>query len=161
MYHRTLAEKTSGILLKMETILQHIIRKTGRRPSVCRCAACQAQCRTPCLGTPQDILRLIHAGYRDRLSPTIWGVGLMLNKIPYAVPMIQARREGSRCTFFHDGLCELHDAGLKPTEGKLSHHTITRENLKFGRSLSWNVAREWIDKRNDAVIAEIIRQMTG
>ena len=51
------------------------------------------------------------------------------------------------------------EAGLKPTEGRLSYHTITVENLKFGRSLSWNVAREWLNGRNDAVIGEITRLM--
>lgn len=144
----------------METALQRIIRKTGRKPVECRCAACKAQCRTPCLGTPADILRLLKAGYRKRLSPTLWGVGLALGYLPYAVPMVQARQENGYCTFFRNGLCELHDAGLKPTEGRLSYHTITGENFKFGCSLPWNVAREWLDGRNDAVIGEIIRLMT-
>nr|WP_241217451.1 hypothetical protein [Bacteroides gallinarum] len=50
---------------------------------------------------------------------------------------------------------------MKPTEGRLSYHTITGENLEFGRSLSWNVAREWLDERNRPVIREIVRLMTG
>lgn len=54
---------------------------------------------------------------------------------------------------------ELHAAGLKPTEGRLSHHTITMENLKFGMSLSWNVAKEWLDERNFDTIREIVRIM--
>lgn len=123
----------------METALQRIIRKTGRRPVECRCRLCRQQCRIPCLGTPEDILRLLKAGYRERLAPTRWAVGLLLGKIPYIVPMVQAKQEAGGCTFFQDGLCELHAAGLKPTEGRLSHHTITMENLKFGMSLSWNV----------------------
>ena len=48
----------------METALQRIIRKTGRRPVECRCRLCRQQCRIPCLGTPEDILRLLKAGYR-------------------------------------------------------------------------------------------------
>lgn len=109
----------------METALQRIIRKTGRRPVECRCRLCRQQCRIPCLGTPEDILRLLKAGYRERLAPTRWAVGLLLGKIPYIVPMVQAKQEAGGCTFFQDGLCELHAAGLKPTEGRLSHHTIT------------------------------------
>ena len=84
---------------------------------------------------------------------------MIKHRLPYAVLMVQARRENGYCTFFRDGLCELHEAGLKPTEGRLSYHTITVENLKFGRSLSWNVAREWLNGRNDAVIGEITRLM--
>lgn len=49
--------------------------------------------------------------------------------------------------------------GFKPTEGRLSHHTITMENLKFGMSLSWNVAKEWLDERNFDTIREIVRIM--
>ena len=145
--------------MSMETTLQRIIRKTGRKVVECRCAACRAQCRTPCLGTPEDILRILKAGYKERLSPTLWGVGLVLGRLPYAVPMVQARQADGYCTFFRNGLCELHDAGLKPTEGRLSYHTITRENFKFGHSLSWNVAREWLDKRNAAFIDEIVSLM--
>ena len=62
----------------METALQRIIRKTGRRPVECRCRLCRQQCRIPCLGTPEDILRLLKAGYRERLAPTRWAVGLLL-----------------------------------------------------------------------------------
>lgn len=82
-----------------------------------------------------------------------------VGKIPYIVPMVQAKQEAGGCTFFQDGLCELHAAGLKPTEGRLSHHTITMENLKFGMSLSWNVAKEWLDERNFDTIREIVRIM--
>ena len=53
----------------METSLQRIMRKTGRRPIECKCQKCKQQCKTPCLGTPEDILRLIKAGYKDRLAP--------------------------------------------------------------------------------------------
>ena len=163
MYHRTVAQEEPWILptgcIAMETALQRIIRKTGRRPVECRCRLCRQQCRIPCLGTPEDILRLLKAGYRERLAPTRWAVGLLLGKIPYIVPMVQAKQEAGGCTFFQDGLCELHAAGLKPTEGRLSHHTITMENLKFGMSLSWNVAKEWLDERNFDTIREIVRIM--
>ena len=43
-----------------ETTIEKIIRITGRKPVSCQCALCKSQCqRTPCLGTPQDILALI------------------------------------------------------------------------------------------------------
>lgn len=131
-----------------ESVLQRIIRKTGRKPIECRCKTCQAQCMVPCLGTPDDILRLIQAGYGDRLALTHWCVGLLLGKMNYTVPMVQAIQTDEGCTFFHDGLCELHDKGLKPTEGRLSYHTITKENLKFSRTLSWNIVQEWLSFDN-------------
>lgn len=140
----------------MESALQRIIRKTGRKPIECRCSKCRQQCKTPCLGTPENILRLIKTGYKERLMLTHWCVGIALGKITYPVLMVQARKEeNGYCTFFHDGLCELHTLGLKPTEGRLSHHTITKENVKFGKSLSWNVAKEWLDEHNSDIINEI------
>ena len=146
----------------METSLQRIMRKTGRRPIECKCQKCKQQCKTPCLGTPEDILRLIKAGYKERLAITHWWVVIALGKLDFPVIMIQARQEeNGYCTFFHDGLCELHDLGLKPTEGRLSHHSITKENFKFGKSLSWNVAKEWMDMRNGEIVEEIIRHMTS
>ena len=146
----------------METSLQRIMRKTGRKPIECKCQKCKQQCKTPCLGTPEDILRLIKAGYKERLAITHWWVGIARGKLDFPVIMIQARQEeNGYCTFFHDGLCELHELGLKPTEGRLSHHSITKENFKFGKSLSWNVAKEWMDMRNGEIVEEIIRHMTS
>ena len=71
--------------------------------------------------------------------------------------MVQAKIEGDWCTFFHDGLCELHDKGLKPTEGKLSHHTISIDNFSTKKSISWNVAKEWEDEDNIPVLEEILK----
>ncbi len=137
-----------------ESSFKRIVRKTGRKPISCKCESCRNQCRTPCLGTPEDILKLIEAGYVDRLKPTMWLTGMALGKLTYPIPMVQAEvMESGWCTFRRDdGLCELHDLGLKPTEGKLSHHTITKENYNFSRSLSYQVAKEWLEPKNTNLI---------
>ena len=140
-----------------ENSLMKIVRKSGRKPSVCRCVTCQNQCKTPCLGTPEDILRLIDAGYGDKLKPTLWLVGMALGRLDYPIPMIQATQTSEGwCIFFKDGLCELHDLGLKPTEGKLSHHTLTDENYSFSKGLSYQVAKEWLNKAHNEIITEIV-----
>lgn len=145
----------------IETTVERIIRITGREPVSCKCAKCKAQCqRTPCLGTPQDILKLIEAGYKDRLGLTFWSVGMAIGAISFPVPMVQAMQTTEGCAFFKDGLCILHDLGLKPTEGRLSHHTITLESFEFSKSLSWNVARTWLDPKNAITIVRIF-QMFG
>ena len=59
------------------------------------------------------------------------------------------------CVFHKNGLCELHNSGLKPTEGKLSHHSIKAENTNFRKSLSYNVAKEWEDPANRELIDKI------
>lgn len=144
---------------EIETTIGKIIRKTGRKPVSCKCAMCKEQCRrAPCLGTPQDIWALIEAGYEDKLEVTGWSVGMILGRLPFPIPMVQAILTENGCVFFENGLCILHELGLKPTEGKLSHHTITEENFKFSKNLSWNVAREWIDTRNVATIAKVFQR---
>lgn len=139
-----------------ETTLQKIIRRTGRKPVECKCRACKEQCRTPCLGTPDDIMKLIEAGYIDKLLPTGWVVGMMLGKIDHVIPMVQLKKaENGFCVLYKGGLCLLHELGLKPTEGKLSHHTIKAENTSFRKLLSYNVAKEWEDPANFALIDKI------
>ena len=151
--------------------LQRIMQKTGRKPTECKCQLCKRQCHTPCLGTPQDILRLIDAGYADRLAPTVWAAGVLMGVVAQPVPLIQAEcLDGAwgglldvgadcHCTFYtKDGLCELHDKGLKPTEGRLSHHSIRLDNFKRNRSISWAVVQEWLSPDNADVVAEVIRR---
>lgn len=132
-----------------ESTLEKIIRKSGREPVNCNCPACQGQCmRAPCLGTPEDILKLIDAGYADKLAPTEWATGLFLGKLSFTVKMIQIKRTVHGCVFFKNSLCELHDLNLKPTEGRLSHHTIKAENFDFDKSLTWQVAQTWLEEEN-------------
>lgn len=143
---------------EIEIILEKIMEITGRTPVSCQCAVCRAQCRrTPCLGTPQDIWALIEAGYRDKLVLTVWSVGLFFGRIPFPIPMVQALQTPQGCVFFKDELCLLHDLGLKPTEGRLSYHTLTEENFRFSKSLSWNVASTWLDTRNTELIIRIFK----
>lgn len=139
--------------------IEKIIEKSGRKPTECQCEKCQSQCKTPCLGTPDDILRLIKAGYADKVAITDWAFGMAIGEIPFPIRMVQPVKTSKGCVFFKDGLCELHTLGLKPTEGKLSHHTLQEENMNFRKSLTWNVAKEWIDTKNIPVIIEIILRL--
>jgi hypothetical protein len=139
--------------------VERIVEKSGRKLTECQCEQCKSQCRTPCLGTPEDILRLIKAGYMDKVAITDWAFGMAIGEIPFPIRMVQPIKMGKGCVFFKDGLCELHTLGLKPTEGKLSHHTLQEENLNFRKSLTWNVAKEWIDTRNIPIIVEIILRL--
>jgi hypothetical protein len=141
------------------SIVERIMEKSGRKPTECQCEKCKSQCKTPCLGTPQDILRLIKAGHGDKLAITDWAVGLALGEIPFPIKMVQAVKTDKGCVFFKDGMCELHASGLKPTEGKLSHHTLQEENMNFQKSLTWNVAKEWFNTGNIPVIIEILLRL--
>lgn len=141
-----------------ETFRQ-IMRNTGRRPVECQ--RCREQYRTPRLATPDDILRLIEKGYADKLAISCWMVGVVTGKLPAPIPMVQAKQTENGCVFFRDGLCELHGQGLKPTEGKLSHHVPSPENFIFEFSLAWNVAREWNHPANLEKVLKVFVIMSG
>lgn len=150
-----------GELLIRETSFQRIMRKTGRKPVQCKCQLCKMQCHTPCLGTPEDIERIIDAGYSDKLAATYWVAGMVMRVIDFPVPMIQPVDGEDYCAFFQNGLCELHDKGLKPTEGRLSHHSISLDNFKPSKSIAWNVAKEWLIEENADVISRVIDKFTN
>lgn len=151
--------------------LQRIMIKTGRKPIECRCNLCKRQCHTPCLGTPHDILRLMDAGYTSRLVRTTWLAGILMGITKKSITLIQPEcldgafngstdiGANSHCTFQReDGLCELHDKGLKPTEGRLSHHSMKIDNWKPSKSISWAVVQEWLDPQNADVVNEVFRR---
>lgn len=82
----------------------------------CTCDKCKNMCEVPCIGTPKDIEAIIDAGYADRLKETMWMVGYLAVK-EKPIAMIQPTVKDEWCAFRQpDGLCELHDRGLKPTE---------------------------------------------
>lgn len=88
----------------------------------CTCDKCKNMCKVPCIGTPKDIEAIIDAGYADRLKETMWMVGYLAVK-EKPIAMIQPTEKDGWCAFRQpDGLCELHDRGLKPTE----------EDVRFG-----------------------------
>lgn len=142
-----------------KSTLERIMHKTRRKPIECKCQLCKKQCATICLGTPEDIEKLLDAGHRDKLMVTEWGVGMMFGVINFPIPMIQAKQTDKGCIFFENGLCTLHNKGLKPTEGRLSHHSTRLDNFKFSKSISWNVAKEWINEDNLPVLERIADKM--
>jgi len=130
----------------METTFQKISRKTGKKQTNCKCQLCKRQCVHPCLGTPDDMIRILEAGYQDRVMFIRWTGALDMGVHNSDIPMITSLLDPVKksCTFFTDGLCELHAQGLKPTEGKLSHHSTELSTFDVKRSIGWAVAKEWM-----------------
>lgn len=137
----------------METTFKKISRKTGKKETGCKCQSCKAQCHHPCLGTPEDMFKILGNGYADRVMLIHWAGAINLGVYDKDVPMYTPLydKEKKSCTFFTDGLCELHEKGLKPTEGRLSHHSTSGENFNPKKSVGWAVAKEWLSVSNDEV----------
>jgi len=80
-----------------------------------------------CLPTPKEARELIRKGFAGRLSTYLFG-----EKQVKVIGPSPKGYEGSRslpntiiggCSFFSDGLCQLHALGLKPLEGRLANHS--------------------------------------
>lgn len=113
----------------------------------CSCPTCQKMCKTcPCLGTPEDIVKIIIAGHGDKLAPTSWGTGIVSGEHDSIVDMIQPLMTENGCAFLDNkNLCTLHDLGLKPTEGKLANHADEIVN-SFRDTVNYKIAMTWIDE---------------
>lgn len=142
-----------------EEVFLRIANRLKRKGSSCDCIQCKRMCHTPVPGTPHDILALINAGYIDKLQLTLWAAGITLGFTDKIIPMVQARIEDGWCVFYHDGMCELHDSGLKPTEGVLASHEVLFRELMPKYNLTYNVAKEWNDEHSD-IINEIAKRLS-
>lgn len=140
----------------MKTTYEKIVK---RQPPACACAACQFDCQMPCWGTPSDVQALIDAGYGARLTLELW---TKTPKVEFLTPALKGF-EGKRaprtpysragCTFWTDArLCEVHDAGLKPLEGKMSHHHPALKKVDGMKLRRW-IAEQWDTDEGRALVA--------
>ena len=131
---------------KYTSTAERIKTLSGVALSECSCEKCKGLCKTPCLGTPDDIEALIKAGYRNRLAITYWVPGMLLGLTKKPIKMIQPiQREDGWCTFrTSDGLCELHGKGLKPLEGKLASCRPKPVGWTIQNDFTWLIAKEWL-----------------
>lgn len=120
--------------------------------SACSCHACQRMCsKRACWPTPEEVEALIAAGHTKRLWIDYWQAGGRIFKIigPAAAGW-EGKKAPSRqvdgatvvdptgsCTFYKDGLCALHDPGLKPFEGRMATHK-PQPHLHHDTAMLWN-----------------------
>lgn len=93
--------------------------------STCACQKCRAMCaHSTCLPTPDEARELIRRGYGPRLAAYHFEIEVV-GPAPAGMEGrldLRHTRYGA-CTFrTPDGLCELHELGLKPLEGREAHH---------------------------------------
>lgn len=127
-----------------------------RKESACSCLTCKLMCKqSPCFASPQDAKKIIDAGYKDRLRSSVY---IDLKAFDINNPnMLEAVAATARhaiapqfsaehgCTFQgKDGLCELHEKGLKPTEGRLANHNQCDDGIRRAVCDTW-ISREGID----------------
>lgn len=91
----------------------------------CSCDRCKTTCLvSPCIPRPKEMHALIENGLKDRFSPTVWLNTHTLKTYVCIAPLgTNWEYNGHKlhkCTLLDkDGLCTLHDSGLKPIEGRV------------------------------------------
>ena len=116
-----------------------------RPESACSCNTCKAMCRSsPCFPTPQEAITLIEKGYQDKMQLSIY-IDPVTTR-PYAAITGAFTDEGCAFQSKTTGLCELHEPGLKPLEGRLANHRYADAGLRL------HVARSWHTEQGLAVI---------
>lgn len=125
------------------------------QPSECSCTKCVSMCKKiSCLGTPDDILRIINAGHKDKLGNVLWAAGLARGFPPIALVAPRFDYEKGQCSFLtEDNLCALHSQGLKPIEGQLATCNTLKRHGKI--PLAFIVATTWTTDNNQKTIALI------
>lgn len=113
----------------------------------CDCQECQSMCAFPCMGTPQEMESIIKAGYAYPNKLVVCSD----NHPDLDFTVVKPRRVGKHCVYFEDGKCQLHDAGLKPLEGRIAIHG----DQIVGRAFYRRLARFWDTRKGRALIERI------
>ena len=117
-------------------------------PISCACDKCKSMCaHSVCVPTPDEARTLIRLGYADRLgaykfNPFDDSASVVAPATVGYEGQLLSKTTLGPCTFYKEGLCELHPLGLKPFEGRIAHHdrpwlAVRAEVLKTWRGKSF------------------------
>lgn len=113
----------------------------------CTCKVCVRMCaERPCWPEPKEAQAIIDAGFSQRLMRDYWvGDGDNIDIISPAIVGYEGQNApfwpAGRCTFLSaDDLCELHELGLKPREGR---EAFCKEKGGSPPNLHHDVAMTW------------------
>jgi len=109
------------------------------KPSeACSCEDCRFMCRVPCWPFPHEAVRLIRRGYGQRLRTMQWHLNEEKSARILRPLFTGGDLDDARCVLQdpETGLCELHDLGMKPFEGRIAHHAIDRGDTDIRNMLA-------------------------
>ena len=135
----------------------------------CTCEKCRSLCREPCWPTPDEARELMARGFGAKmmltwverpsghtllLCPAVAGYDGTFAPVPNEWDLDNADK---RCTMLtDDGLCALHDLGLKPLEGRLASGCAPYS----GRRVRGALCDLWETARAQTVVEVWRRQFT-
>jgi hypothetical protein len=134
---------------------------TPTMPTGCTCPTCVAMCRChPCAPTVNEARLLIKNGYAKRLMLKIWAsrddphfaiVGLCPAIVGFECGVDPMKSYLAPCTFLKNDRCELHNLGLKPSEGKFATHDTTPAEEEINDK---EIIKTWLTDEGDQLIHE-------
>lgn len=127
------------------------------KETICSCHKCVKMCEDrPCWPTPEEADQLIENGFADKLMLDWWSACGPDDEDIFLLGPAIVGREGQyapsfpwgRCNLLtENGMCSLHDKGLKPLEGRLANCKTDQPKLHGF------VARKWDCELGRAVVA--------
>jgi len=141
---------------------------TGYSENSCKCSNCKAMCKvSPCFPTPEDFLKYEKMGMAQFFRATAWADIRDFKIYPLIAPIgIETGQNMGfplmRCIFNIQDLCALHDANLKPTEGKLANHDSIGDDLRKAVCETWDsdLGRELLKKYITKNFEDELRHIT-
>ena len=146
-------------LNKAQKLEHHrVFQMTPVRQTECACNRCKKMCeKTPCIGTPADILKIIEAGYADKIEVTRFAAGLIYNFPVIDILATLYDVDKKACAFLEAGKCILHDKGLKPLEGQLANCKYEMMPTPGSIQPAIAVAAQWDAETNTESIYEAFK----
>jgi hypothetical protein len=127
----------------------------------CSCDVCRSYCKRPGWWSVEEAERTIRAGYGGRMmlemAPDL-SFGVLAPAFK-GCERFYALQEfaGRGCTFYRDGLCELHGTGHAPLECLFCHHL--REGL--GPKCHADLERDWRTPAGQALVRRWVAQINA
>lgn len=140
----------------------------GYEANNCSCMACKTMClSSPCFPTPEEVVRLDKMGFGSDLMFTMFMNPETKEIYALVAPRSTEKMGGiiNQCTFHNaQGLCDLHELGLKPTEGRLANHNQKHSDtvrLRVATCELWktDLAKELLVRYGGANYLQEIEQM--
>lgn len=128
----------------------------------CACSSCKRACQNrPCWGTPDEVEKMLDAGFADKLMLDWWEPDRRTGNRHAVYIVAPAARgyekrhapnwpTGVTCTLLtSDQKCPLHDTGYKPLEARVVSHAT---GLSVSQDVRVFIVKQWMTKRGVALV---------
>lgn len=115
-----------------------------------------------CFGVPNDISRLINAGYGHvlRLARVTMIIGSKKGALTSEeIPMVQLQHDKDGCVMYKNGKCLLAESGLTPMMGKIHLLTGGAGASVINKLLFHQIIGEWGDRDNEAIVRFCLKSL--